>query len=219
MDLEREPRRIDVDTWARREAFELFRSFGFPYLSLTATVNISRLRRNLRREAISFTVGWVHLLAKAANAVPAFRQRMRGNQVVEHAAVHPSVTILTDDEGFSFCNLPYDEDLRIFANRAAERIEAARSSPSLFVEPDRDDLLFLTAIPWVSFSGFIHPGPLDPPDSIPRIAWGRFREDADRVDLPLNVQVHHALVDGIHVGRFFENVESLIEAVGGGQRD
>ena len=78
------------------------------------------------------------------------------------------------------------------------------------MEPDRDDFLFMTAIPWVSFTAFVHPVPLDPPDSVPRFAWGRFREEGDSAVLPLNIQAHHALVDGIHVARFYERVQEGI---------
>jgi len=208
-----EPREIDVERWPRRAQYELFRSFGFPYLGLTAPVDVAPLRAVLKTKGISFTIGWVHALARAANAVPELRQRLRGERVVEHAMVHPSFTVLTDDGQFSFCCLPYDEDLDTFSRTAAERIERARRAVSLFMEPDRDDFLFMTAMPWVSFTGFMHPATLDPGDSVPRFAWGRFEADGARTMIPLNIQAHHALVDGIHVGAFFEGVRREIECV------
>jgi len=215
MDRDREPRVIDVEKWSRRSQFELFQSFGFPYFSLTASVDVAPLRALLKRKGISFTIGWVHALAGAANAVPALRQRMREDKVIEHETVHPSTTILTDDEQFSFCNLPYDENLDTFAREAERRIGEARRSASLFVEPDRDDFLFMTAIPWISFTAFVHPAPLDPPDYVPRFAWGRFEEEGDRIVLPLNIQAHHGLVDGIHVARFYERVLERIAGAKG----
>jgi len=211
MSERREPRAINFDGWPRREAYELFRSFGFPYLGLTAEVDVTALRRAAQAGEISFTVGFVHAVARAANAVPAFRQRMQGDEVVEYAVVHPSITVLADDERFRFCTLPYREDRGTFAASASERLETARRAGTVFIEPDRDDFLFMTAIPWVSFTAMVHPVPLDPPDSIPRFAWGRFRESADRVVLPLNVQAHHALVDGIHVGRLFGEVRNALD--------
>ncbi|MGB2983848.1 MAG: chloramphenicol acetyltransferase [Candidatus Bipolaricaulia bacterium] len=211
MDRDREPRKIDVDEWPRREQYELFRSFGFPYLSLTAEVDVARLRRSLREARVSFTVGFVHAVARAANAIAPLRQRLRGDEVVEHDEVHPAITILGEDEQFRFCSLRYCDDFAQFAGDAAERIEEARRAPSLWAGSDRDDFLYITVIPWVSFTGFVHPVPLDPPDSVPRMAWGRFREDGGRIIMPLNIQAHHALVDGIHVGRFYELVQERID--------
>jgi chloramphenicol O-acetyltransferase type A len=208
------PLPIDLEEWSRREAFELFRSFGFPYLSLTAEVDVTLLREATRGGRVSFTIGFVHAVARAANAVAALRQRLRGDGVIEHRVVHPSITILAEDDSFRFCTLPFDEDLTAFSASAAERIETARRAGSMFLEPDRDDFLFMTAIPWVSFTAMVHPVPLDPPSSVPRFAWGRFRDASDRVVLPLNVQAHHALVDGIHIGRFFGAVQDVLDRFG-----
>jgi chloramphenicol O-acetyltransferase type A len=71
-------------------------------------------------------------------------------------------------------------------------------------------LLFMTAIPWVSFTSFMHPMNLQPPDSVPRFAWGKFFKDGDRIKMPLGVQVHHALMDGIHVGRYYNAVQEYL---------
>jgi chloramphenicol O-acetyltransferase type A len=212
MGNDQEPRVIDIAGWARREQFELFRSYGYPYLSLTTEIDITRLRRTLKARRVSFTVGFVHAVACAANAVAPFRQRLRGDVVVEHEAVHPAIAVLTADEQFRFCPLQYRSGFAEFARDATERIEEARRAASLGAELGRDDVLFVTVIPWVSFTAFVHPVPLDPPCSVPRIAWGRFEEEGDRIVLPLNVQAHHALVDGIHVGRFYGLVQEGVDA-------
>ena len=79
-----------------------------------------------------------------------------------------------------------------------------QADPSLEDPTDRDDLLFMTAIPWVAFTSFEHPETGDPDDSVPRFAWGMCREEGGRHRMPLNLQVHHALADGLHAGRFYE---------------
>lgn len=210
MDELGEVRRIDREGWPRREAYELFRGFGFPYVSVTADVDVGALRGSVHARGTSFTVGLVYVLARAANEVPEFRQRVRDGGAVEHAVVHPSITVLADDGTFRFVTLRYSSQFARFAADAAERIERARGAGSLWSEPDRDDLLFMTAIPWVAFTGMVHPVPLEPPDSVPRIAWGKYREVGGRLAMPLNVQAHHALVDGIHIGRLFGQVEQLL---------
>jgi len=204
------PRIIDPRAWDRREAYELFRGFGFPYLSVTANVDVARLRRLHRRRGASFTVALVYVLAQAANSVPALRRRLRDSDVVEYPLVHPSITVLGERDVFRFATLRYEDEFRRFAQDAEERIVSARRAETLWPEPDRDDLLYMTALPWISFTAVVHPVPLDPADSVPRIAWGRYEAHGRRLDLPLNIQAHHALVDGIDVGRFFTRVEELL---------
>ena len=69
----------------------------------------------------------------------------------------------------------------------------------------------MTSIPWVSFTSFIHPIHMNPVDSIPRIAWGKFFSKESRKKMPLSVQVHHALADGFHVGRYFNLVQEYLD--------
>jgi len=204
-------RRIDLETWERREAYDLFRGFAYPYFGITADVDVTVLRRLPKAVCGSFSIGYYYLVARAANAVPEFRQRMRGNEVVEHAVVHPSVTIRGGGDQFRYCTLDYHTDFQVFREQAGERIEAAKTSETLWAEPDRDEFLYMTTIPWVSFTGLVHPVPLQAPDSVPRIACGKFLERDGRVHMPLNVQAHHALIDGIHVGRFYEAVQQNLD--------
>ncbi len=207
-----DPTPIDVRMWKRREQYELFRGFGFPYLSLTAEVDVAPLRRIARQEMCTFTVALLYALSRTANEIPAFRQRIRGSEVVEHAVIHPSVTVLSEDQELRFATLRHHERFGDFVLDATDRIEQAKRSATLWLEPDRDDFLYMTAIPWVSFSAMLHPVPLDPPDSVPRFAWGRFRELQGRAPMPLNIQGHHAVLDGIHMGQYFERIQTLIDA-------
>ena len=63
---------IDQADWPRREQFELFKTFGSPYFSITADVDITTYRQALPKGG-RFTIGVVHAIASAANAVPQFR--------------------------------------------------------------------------------------------------------------------------------------------------
>ena len=68
----------------------------------------------------------------------------------------------------------------------------------------------MTAIPWVSFTSFSHPILAVPMDSVPRFAWGKFYEEGDLVKMPLSVQGRHALVDGLHMGRYYQRVQTYL---------
>jgi chloramphenicol O-acetyltransferase type A len=115
---------------------------------------------------------------------------------------------------FTFCPISYSEDFPSFAARAAERIAYVKEHPTVKDESGQDDRLFMTAIPWVSFTSFMHPLDLSPADSVPRFAWGKFFEDGESMKMPLSVQAHHAVMDGIHMGRYYAKVQDYLHDPG-----
>ncbi len=203
-------RQIDMQTWPRREHFKVFSAFDYPHFNLCANVDLTAFYPFVKQRGISFTVATVYVLARAANAIPEFRYRIRPGKVIEHEIVHPSATILTDDDLFSFCTFDYIENFLEFAAKAAEKIAYVKGNPTLKDGLEQDDLLYMTAIPWVSFTSFMHPFHFHPVDSVPRFAWGKFFEDGKFLKMPLSVQGHHALMDGLHAGMFFAEVQGYL---------
>ena len=204
-------RYIDLQTWSRRNHFRFYRAFEHPHFSMCANVDVTAFFPFVKRQGYSLTVAMVYLIARTANAIPAFRQRIRGEQVVEHEIVNPGFTILTDEELFSFCAVAYAEDFAEFAGRAAQNIAAVKAQPSLEGNPEKDDVLYMTSIPWVAFTSFAHPMPSHPGDSIPRFAWGKSFQEIDKWKMPLGVHGHHAVMDGIHAGRFYETLQDYLD--------
>jgi chloramphenicol O-acetyltransferase type A len=205
---------VDLGTWPRRRHFELFSTFNHPHFNMSANLELTAFHQRVRNSGVSFTVAFVYVIARAANAIPEFRQRIRSGRVVEHDIVSPSFTLLVDDDLFSFCTIPYSEAFTDFADRATAMIAHVKEHPTLDIDPDRDDLLFMTALPWVSFTSFTHPMQLHPADSVPRFAWGKFFQEGRRLKIPLSVQGHHALMDGIHMAKFYARVEDYLQHPG-----
>ena len=207
-------RRIDMQTWPRAEHFEVYNRFDYPHFNLCANVDLTVFYPYLKQRGTSFNIAMVYVLARAANAIPEFRYRIRSGEVVEHEVVHPSTTILAADDLFSFCTIDYSQDFSLFATRAAERIAFVKDNRILDDEPGQDDLLFMTAIPWISFTSFMHPLHFHPVDSVPRLAWGKFFDENGCMKMPLSVQGHHGLMDALHVGRYFEKVQGYFRDPG-----
>jgi chloramphenicol O-acetyltransferase type A len=204
-------RTIDLSTWPRRKHFEVFRAFDYPHINVCANVEITALQAFVKQRSLSLNITLIYLFARVANAIPEFRYRIRGSEVVEHDVVHPSSTILTEGDLFSFCTIPYVADYTAFALQATTIIEQMKQQPRLEDEPGQDDLLFMSSIPWVSFTALQHPIHMHPVDSVPRIAWGKFFTEGEALKMPLSVQVHHALMDGVHLGRYYALVQEYLD--------
>ena len=199
----------------RKKHFAFFNGMNHPHFNLTANVDVTQFLKRIKNEGLPINQSLVYLLAKTANQIKEFRWRIRDDEVVEHDRVHPSFTVPTDESDvFSFCTVPFQPTLKDFILSAQEVQEQMRENPSLEDEPGRDDYLFMSAIPWVSFTSLQHAMSYHPHDSVPRISWGKFFSQNAQMLMPLSVQAHHALVDGRHMGMFYEIIQkNLFESL------
>lgn len=183
-----------------------------PHFNITANVNISAYLQWIKANDQQFTPAIIFALAQTANDIPEFRWRIREGQVVEHEQVHPSFTVTTEQSDvFSFCTVDYAPDYATFVKRTQQVMSKMKTNPSFEDEEGRDDYLFISAIPWVSFTGFMHPMHYSPVDSVPRFAYGKYFKQGDQIMMPLSVQAHHAVVDGHHMGQFFVRIQQFFD--------
>lgn len=193
----------------RQRHFDFFNQMNHPHFNICANVDITALLPFLKANNLPFTPSIVYLISRVANEINEFRWRIRENEVIEYDRVDPSFTVWTEAaDVFSFCTVPFHQEAGIFTADALAKMEQMKSDPSMDDE-ERDDLLFLSSIPWVSFTSFQHAMGYHPGDSVPRITWGKYFEENGKIKMPLSVQVHHAIVDGRHVGAYFNQLEEL----------
>ena len=123
--------------------------------------------------------------------------------MVEFEKIDATQTILNDDETFSFCYFEKKDNIFEFNEAGKAAVEKYKKLKTFDVENDRIDLIYYSVIPWVSFTSFKHATRLDNRQTIPRMVFGKMFEDSGRKKLPHSVEVHHALCDGVHVGKYF----------------
>lgn len=87
-----------------------------------------------------------------------------------------------------------------------QRRNRRRRKKSLVDGENAQALFFISSLPWLRYSNLIQPVPI-PADSNPRITWGKYFEESGRVFIPVTVLCHHALVDGVHISRFYDHLE------------
>ena len=204
---------VDLEAWPRRTTYEFFRNYTDPFFNFSANVEVTKLRRFCRENTLSYSIAALFFAQQAANSIREFRFRWLGEKLVEFESIEATQTILNDDETFSFCY--FESRPTVF-----EYVEAGRASREKYlklktydVETDRIDMIYYSVIPWVSFTSFKHATSGDHRQTVPRIVFGKVFADGNRELMPLSVEAHHAMMDGIHVGRFFERFQSAIDAL------
>jgi chloramphenicol O-acetyltransferase type A len=206
---------LDIERWPRRDAFDYFRTFDKPFFNVCVRLDVARLKAALvAREGSGLALALYFLALRLANAHEPFRLRLEGARVRVHEQVHGSTTVLrSDGESFGFADLAYTAHYPSFVAGARESIEAARTASRSF-EPKLEEVarIHFTTLPWLHFTSFSHARNWGGEDSVPKLAFGRAQADGQYLWLPMSVEVHHALMDGLHVGRYVQDFEALLAA-------
>ncbi len=191
---------LDLASWARRDLFEFFRDYDNPYFNICARVEVTRLLEVLReRPGAGVSLAYHYFALRVANEIEPFRFRLKDGNVIVHDVINGGTTVMLPNESFSYAYFDYHEDFEEFLSEAGESIKRVQAEGSL--KPTmRDDLIYFTTLPWVSFTSFAHARNRGRGDSVPRIAFGKFMKENERTMLPISVEVHHALMDGLHAG-------------------
>jgi chloramphenicol O-acetyltransferase type A len=160
-------------------------------------------------------LAYLFVSLKAANEIEAFRYRLRGKRVLIHDTIHAGSTVLNQDETFSFCYFSY---FGLFAEfyRNAQYVLEQHYAQKAHLEPrdNQDNMIHYSILPWFRFSSISHPRRFHTEDSVPKIVFGKFHEQDNRWFLPISISAHHSLVDGIHVGKYLELIQLLINKSG-----
>lgn len=197
------PRVIDMHGDPRQAHFEHFCAMRVPYVSVTANCDITALRRSDK----PFFLTLLHCAVNAANGVPELRRRLRGQTVVEYESCLSSHTVLLPNGTYTYCALDCAMPLDEFLPYAQTEVERAKQDPLLDDGADAERLFFVSSLPWLRFTALTLPVS-EPPDSNPCITFGKYFSEGTRVLLPVDLRVHHALADGLHIARFFEGLEA-----------
>ena len=196
---------IDMEKDPRCGQFAYFRGMTFPFAGLTVEMDITDMMA--ARGGRPFFLSMLYAVVRAANDVPQLRRRiLPDGRVAEYDWCAPSYTAMKPDGVYVYCNvegdLPYDDFVAQGQRRQREVLERG----TLTEDGDVRSFFFVSSVPWVHYSQLQHPAE-SPDDSNPRISWGKYVTVNGRTTLPVSLFVNHALADGLHISRFFLNLE------------
>lgn len=204
---------IDLETYPRRSHYEFFKAMAYPYMGMTANVDVTKLVSFAKARGGATFLACLWAAANAANSVPELRQRIAGDKIVEFDHCDTAHTVAMPDETFCNCRTDCRKSLEEFLVYGKQRQEEAMMHHGFnMTQEDETDLIFASCVPWVAFTQVIQPTPF-PADCNPRIVFGKYIKEGDRILMPLHIQCNHALVDGRHVGKFFAAFEKLANSV------
>ena len=208
--------KIDMKTYSRAEHFALFHDCAYPYVGVTVDVDITDFLSRVKAKGYPLFMSIMWCAAKAANSIPEFRRRLLDGEIIEFSSCVTNHTVARTDGTFGYCTLdpamPFEDFLPAALSHQAE-IAAGKGLG------DMEDVLpqiFISTVTNIAFTAIVQPTPI-PADSNPRITWGKYRPINGRQMLPVATLCNHALMDGYHLGLFYEAFEKEIAVFGAGE--
>ncbi|REC49975.1 chloramphenicol acetyltransferase [Chryseobacterium pennipullorum] len=200
---------VDIENWNRKEHFEFFANMASPYFGFTTEVDCTKAYETAKENGYSFFAYYFHKSMVAVNMVDELKLRIVDGQVVQFDTVHAGSTIGRPDGTFGFSFTHFSEDFQIFNAALQEEIRGVHQSSGLRLSNERlgKDHVRHTTIPWSSFTAILHPTDFNTSESVPKISFGKFCVREGRKYLPVSIEAHHGLADGIHIARYLEEFQ------------
>lgn len=199
---------IDEKTWKRAMHCLVFRNSVEPAFCVTFEVDITNFLKKTKEQKLSFTISMVYAVCRCANRIEEFRYRFLDGRVVLFDKIDTAFTYLNKDTGlFKVVNAPMKDTLQEYVE---ETVKIAAEQQEYFTGPLGNDIFQCSPMPWVAYTHISHTNSGKKDNATPLFDWGKYQEKDGKVVMPVSVQVHHSFVDGIHIGKFAEELQSYM---------
>lgn len=209
---------IDMSAWSRRDNFRFFQDFANSWYSVTTEVECADAFNICKESGSSFFIRYLYAVVRAANEVEAFRYRKLEDGNI---AVYDRLDIITPiatSENFVTIRIPYHKDFHKFTKSAKAIIESISPETDPYaVEHEMEiskeyNVIHLSAVPKMRFTGMTFTvNRLGDPCYYPLSVMGKASKRNDgSMYMPYSIYVDHAFIDGSHLTKFFEIMESVM---------
>jgi chloramphenicol O-acetyltransferase type A len=157
----------------------------------------------------------MYLTQLAINSSEPFKYRVIDDEVRVYSDIAISIAVTGDDEMLRFCELSYLLPFSEFTRHAKNTEECVKAKPFNAINPFaneiRQDVIHMSVLPWFDFTSFSNARITNTLNSIPKIVFGKCNEKEGKMFMPLSVEVHHGMMDGLHVSRFVETLQGMFD--------
>ncbi len=203
---------IDINNWKGKQHYEWFIKYAVPYYGATTTIDLTLFFQYIHDVKLPFFATFMYLIVKALNEIPEFRLRIMKGKVVEYDVINPAFTVMTNDGVYDNCEVelkPFSEYL-LEIQRKMATAKLGVIVKDLYNDESRMDQFYISSIPWIDFTSATHPMPGNDFDSVPRILWGKYHNVGDKTVIALQIQAHHALIDGYPYSQGVLKIQEMV---------
>lgn len=202
---------VDEKNWKRALHCQIFRDSIEPAFCVTLELDITNFLKAVKEKDYSFTMALIYAVSKCANDIEEFRYRFVNGKIVLYDRIDTSFTYLNKEtELFKVVNVVMKDSMEEYVEAA---VKAADEQKEYFTGPLGNDIFQFSPFPWVTYTHISHTNSGNKDNATPLFDWGKFFERDGKVILPFSVQVHHSFVDGIHIGKLVDLLQTYLNTL------
>ena len=201
-------REVNPKDTSRASAYELWMGAPNPMVTFFKTLDVTNLIKISKKKHMKFNMLLDFCIGKAAVSVKEFYILPVGEKLIKYDRIAVNTIVKNKTGEVSSCDISYTDDLEKFNQDYLKyTMQVAESCRDRDLSND-SMVIGTSAIIDTEIDGAV--GMNSGIFNNPFIIWGRYRRKLFRYYLPLSFQFHHTQMDGVHAGRFLENLQNEI---------
>ena len=194
----------------RALAFELWIKSPMPMMTLTKTIDVTRLYKVSRQRGLKFNMLLCWSIGNAALRIEEFYMLPQNGKLYKFDRMAINVIVDNVMGGLSFCDIAVTDNLELF-NVNYLHLTKTISQTCQDILDDEAVIVGTSAVTGTELDSIVN----QYTDQFcnPMVMWGRYRKKWLKVTLPISFQFHHAQMDGGHAARFLEELQKVIKNI------
>lgn len=204
---------VDLSAWSRGSLFKFYIDRMRIVMSLTVDIDVTSLVNYGKKNSLKFYPLMIWTVSKVVNSHDEFKYGWNEKgELIKWDVISPSYADFhRDDENFVKMVTQFSDDLsEFYAGFLRDRVRSRQLRG--IVEHQPPNRFDVSCLPWVRYRHFdVHV--FDEGKFLaPVITWGKYEAKCGKLVMPLTMNIHHAVADGFHLSRFFNEVQALIDS-------
>ena len=198
---------VNPQETTRAEAFSLWMTSPMPMVTLTKTLNVTKVLKASKRRGIKFNALLCWCIGKAASHIKEFYILPEKDKLYQYDRIAINVIVNNNQGGINSCDIAYTDHVEQFAKEYNLLTgQVATQCKSSFLE---DSMIVGTSAMIETELDCIVNQYTDK-FSNPMAMWGKYRRNWLSTTLPISFQFHHVQMDGGHAASFLAQLQLVI---------
>ncbi|WP_461244383.1 CatA-like O-acetyltransferase [Secundilactobacillus muriivasis] len=206
---------INRTQWTREPYFNHFLAQNTSF-NMTADIDITDYHALLRQTGEKLYPALIYAMTTVTDQLPQMRTTFNADHQLGYWETLTPLYTVIDPATHLFSGLwtPMTATRQQFNTAYLADTQRYIGRGQLFPQgTPPENLLNISMIPWTSFSGFNLQIGSETPYLLPIITVGKIKLVSGREQLPVSLQVHHAVCDGYDAAQFFKRLQAAVNVL------